>query len=395
MLLPLGQRKFVEIVRYDRTTKEGLKITRISTRSCAPCRELPRAKRKRAKLDSDLEIARAQDPPTDCTQIAGALAACERRLLQLERHRKWVEHNNKYVTSIEDDISWNIRPNTSLVTMDYAKLYATSGRASKSCILTFCRPPSTSVLGHISLDYVDNWFRGASNGIAGCRILEYLFARTDIFKTEHIIFSGDTGNGFRGYEMFKFYSHCWSRYGKRVEHMSRCPRHAENHCDRHIAHIATKARAVMDRCGVFTLPEFANISRDIVATHAFFHDTGIDDVSTNGLDPSVHHPIANVAKPPGIKSITHAQFRWRVAGERYSEDGVCRVQEMIDGGPEKRNRWRVWCLDSTQPKLCGPCSDGTQKATRHEKKAKCPLLVEREKHLVVHGIRVIYCSVFC
>lgn len=74
------------------------------------------------------------------------------------------------------------------------------------------------------IQYVNNWFHGSSCGISGVRIWEYVLECTDIFEgVDHIIPYGDTGNSFRGYDMYYFYSCCWSRYQKMMEHKSKCP----------------------------------------------------------------------------------------------------------------------------------------------------------------------------
>ena len=67
-LLPLCESAFISCIKYNRTTKQGIKMTRVSTRQCEPCRELPRIKRRRIKLDTRLAAMRSQIPVVDCTK---------------------------------------------------------------------------------------------------------------------------------------------------------------------------------------------------------------------------------------------------------------------------------------------------------------------------------------
>ena len=394
-LLPLCESAFKRCIRYNRSTKQGIRMTRVSTRQCEPCRELPRAKRRRTKIDILLAAKRSQRPAVDCTAEEKELAKLERRLLTLERHARWNRHNNAYIKKVEDSIAWGDpgMDGTVMSTLDFGKFYFSDGSKAKSLVVA--NSSSGVVPGEISLEYIDNWFRGGSNGVAAVRVLEYLLARTTVFQdAKRLIFSGDTGNGFRGFELYHFYSTCWSRFGKIIEVMHRCPRHAENWCDRHIAHVVTKSAAIRDSAGLFELVEYANISTEIINTQAFVHDAGIDNVDTKFVDEKVHKPIKNISRPPGLRKITHAQFRWKLPdGSWYSKDGVCRVQEMINGGPEKRSEWNVWCLDTTQPKLCQPCSNAAQRAIQHISPDQvCPLEAKIHKHVAAPGIEVRCCA---
>ena len=68
---------------------------------------------------------------------------------------------------------------------------------------------------------------------------------------KHLIFSGDTGNGFRAYAMLDELSCVYEKYGYTVELSPLAPGHAWNRTDARIAHMNTFLRLLKARSRVF------------------------------------------------------------------------------------------------------------------------------------------------
>jgi hypothetical protein len=70
-------------------------------------------------------------------------------------------------------------------------------------------------------------------------------------EVKHLIFSGDTGNGFRAYAMLDELSCVYEKYGYTVELSPLAPGHAWNRTDARIAHMNTFLRLLKARSRVF------------------------------------------------------------------------------------------------------------------------------------------------
>jgi hypothetical protein len=64
-------------------------------------------------------------------------------------------------------------------------------------------------------------------------------------QVRHLIFTGDTGNGFRGIPMSWFHSTIHHDYGFTCEQIPLAPRHAHNDTDAHFAHLNSFFRKLM------------------------------------------------------------------------------------------------------------------------------------------------------
>lgn len=73
-------------------------------------------------------------------------------------------------------------------------------------------------------------------------------------QVTHLIFSGDTGNGFRGIPMSWYHSTLYREYGLSCEQIPLCPRHAYNPTDAHFSHLNCFFRKLM-RVTILTGPE--------------------------------------------------------------------------------------------------------------------------------------------
>jgi hypothetical protein len=89
-------------------------------------------------------------------------------------------------------------------------------------------------------------------------------------QVTHLIFSGDTGNGFRGIPMSWYHSTLHRQYGLSCEQIPLCPRHAHNPTDAHFSHLNCFFRKLM-RVTILTGPEqFAKalaLATDPTSTH--------------------------------------------------------------------------------------------------------------------------------
>jgi hypothetical protein len=224
----------------------------------------------------------------------------------------------------------------------------------------------------------------------GVRIWEFCLAKTSIFENiDHIHVVGDTGNGFRGYELFDFFSTVKSRFQKCMEYIPYCPPHAHNQTDRHISHVADKVDAIKHSGRIISLNEFAEVSTEVVNTDAFVHDDGLDGkgkslVEFQELTHEIPHDLVRQA---GIRSIGHAQFQWQLPnGEQFSSPGACRIQEFAGG-----DNWIYWDL---RRRNCLRCSSRERKPVHHENKADCVYhRCAAKKKTPQRGLQVVLCSV--
>ena len=74
----------------------------------------------------------------------------------------------------------------------------------------------------------------------------------------HLILSGDTGNGFRGYEMLEELSSVFVKYGYSVELIPLGPGHAWNRTDSRFAHMNTFIKKLKGKSRVFGAKGFAD-----------------------------------------------------------------------------------------------------------------------------------------
>jgi hypothetical protein len=344
---------------------------------------------KRNKVVEELNQARSAHPTN--SQLIQALEkklnALESELTPLQLHAKWLEQNRPYIEKVTEDLSWGRRPDTIQLIVDFGKIYASDSRACKTLVWSMYRNvESTLACGDRRLEWLDNWFRGSSCAASTIRIFEHVFSSTAFVPEKFVWIHSDTGNGFRGFELFYFLSTCKSRFGKCVEYAPYCPRHGHSVADLHLGHISQEVHRIKRSRAIIALEELADVSAEFPNTNASVHAADIDDERAIFADQKAHPPLLqHLRRPTGIRNVGHAQFCWTAAdGREFSQDGVLRVRSSVVGGD-----FEIWDLDGRRPELCTRCSNFHQEAVRHADGAACPKKHDAVKGSVRPGIKVL------
>jgi hypothetical protein len=387
-LRPLSQSVFRRVLKYDRATKEGIKITFVQPKICDSCRKLPITRRK-IKILND-ELAMAREAGENCTEFETQLNTLEIQLTRLERHEKWLAIQRPFIEAIQAALSWGEAPQKCICVQDFGGFYNSRGSKIKSLSLSiFDNAPDHLACGDSFIRYVDNWFRGSSRGTTAVRIWEFIFKMTSVFENvDHVYVVGDTGNGFRGYELFDFFSTVRTEFNKCIEYIPYCPDHAQNQTDRHISHLADKIDAIKHSGRIIGLNEFADVGTQVTNTEAFVHDDGLDGKIPAGFShvefPDLSHEIPDLVRQAGIRTVGHAQFEWKLPnGDLFSSPGACRIQEFAG-----ENKWVYW--DLRQKGACLKCSSRDRQPVHHGDQSECVYLRRSSKNKKSEaGIKVI------
>jgi hypothetical protein len=203
-------------------------------------------------------------------KAAGSMADLESELRALAnkkpdllKHVTWKAHQRRYLMSRHA----NLKPHEALWQLDYGGLTDSAGRKVNvwSC--------TTLPHHHHKQSHFDFFFDSANqrqdakqdgpghkkDGQAGIFFLGELLDKhrhptrpgetsvlSEIFpETTHLILSGDTGNGYRAYEMLEELSKLANNYGFTCELIPLAPGHAYNRTDTRIAHMNTFMRSIL------------------------------------------------------------------------------------------------------------------------------------------------------
>jgi hypothetical protein len=219
--------------------------------------------------------------------------------------------------------------------------------------------------------------------------------------TTHLIFSGDTGNGYRAYAMLEELSKVMRKYGYTVELSPLAPGHAYNRTDARIAHMNTflnlfKAKSRVFRAigvagafhGAAQYSERKN-RRYMARSHIFYRVVSVDRAKALAesemygaklLSPDLHKGRM------GVRGLLHFDFSVKnMEGVTVYIPGYARVREYADPAkPGNRSRVYTWRKDYAAL-MCQTCSDvqGGPVAllVSHCTKKKCSVDLQRKKDL--------------
>ena len=122
-----------------------------------------------------------------------------------------------------------------------------------------------------------------------CSLLNYFYP-----DATDLLISGDTGNGYRAYEMLEFLIKVFELFGYKVELIPLAPGHAFNLTDARIAHINTFVRKLLRKSRVFgaegiaralhtaSNPSVARKRTFLSRSHIFFRRVRAEPDSING-----------------------------------------------------------------------------------------------------------------
>ena len=191
-------------------------------------------------------------------------------------------------------------------------------------------------------------------------------------EVNHIILSGDTGNGYRAYAMLEELSHLFVKYGYTVELSPLAPGHAWNRTDARIAHMNTFLRLLLARSRVFGAEGIADAfyaaaayaqkkkRKYLARSHILYRAVYIDHVQAAATKKKIGCQLVSEdldGGHMGVKGLLHFDFSvMDNDGEVVHLPGYARVREYAD--PEKiGNRCRVytWRKDLAV-QMCQQCS---------------------------------------
>jgi hypothetical protein len=187
----------------------------------------------------------------------------------------------------------------------------------------------------------------------------------------HLILSGDTGNGFRGYEMLDFLSQLQSKFGFTVELIPLAPKHAFNLTDGRIATMNTFLRGVKRVTRVLgaeqmaaafhacTVGEQVKVRKFMQRCDVFFARVTdvVPEVARNRMmNTALFDPRLNKGKA-GVMSLLYFNFSVASAdGTAQHPAGFARVRPY---GATLRmdNPTLLFCWRNDEMKqICQPCS---------------------------------------
>ena len=310
----------------------------------------------------------------------------------LERHVTWKAKQREYLKKIE----LNLAAHQALMQLDYGGFTDSEGKKVSAWSVTV-------VAGHRKdAEHFDFMFDAANqtsgrpgakkDGHTGSFFLGELFdpdrapagttAGKSIFSSRfpsvrELIFSGDTGNGYRAYAMLDYLSKFFPTYGYEVKLIPLAPGHAWNRTDARIAHMNTFLNALKKKSRVFGAEEIANafnLAADpevstkrkfLARSYVFFRvvvieqpDESEDEQGPSNFGTSPHSSAADGEGHLGVRSLLY--FDFSVNGEDGTDmhpAGCARVRVNADpdlaDNPTFLFSWRknLWA------DLCQQCSD--------------------------------------
>ena len=173
----------------------------------------------------------------------------------LKKHVAWAESARSYLM----ERNTNIKRHEAHLELDYGGFTDSEG----SKVSVWSATVMTAGQKQQHLDFFFNARRAKKNGTTGifflgevldkdrsgeigCSLMKSLFP-----DVSHLILSGDTGNGFRAYQMLDELSKLFKKYAYSVELVPLAPAHAYNRTDARLAHMNTFLNALKAYTRVF------------------------------------------------------------------------------------------------------------------------------------------------
>ena len=307
----------------------------------------------------------------------------------LLRHVTWFGEQRKYLKKLE----LALEEYQAMLQLDYGGFGDSEGKKVNvwsSTVLGCKREPEHYDFMFDAANQVSGRRGAKKDGQTGCFFLDELFdperapdglgPGQSLFSSRYplvteLIFSGDTGNGYRAYVMLEYLSRFFEKYGYRVKLIPLSPGHAWNRTDARIEHMNTFLNALKKSSRVFGAEQIAsafNLAADPeVTTKRKFMDRSFvffrvvvidqpdeDEDGPSNFGPSPHPSAADGEGHLGVKSLLY--FDFSVNGEEGGNvhpEGCARVR--VHANPDLPDNptflfsWRK----SLWSDLCQQCSD--------------------------------------
>jgi hypothetical protein len=192
-------------------------------------------------------------------------------------------------------------------------------------------------------------------------------------ELSQMVLSGDTGNGYRAYEMLEELSKLFEKFGIDVELIPLSPGHAWNRTDARIAHMNTFLRGVKAKGRIYGACNFATAfaaasnptnatKRKFMArSFVFFRVVAKPDgAAVTELKKQFGAQLVSKSLMDGhvgVKSLLYFDFSFELEGGRLHPQGYARVRE--HGNPDTADNPTyvyTWRKDFAKH-MCQPCSD--------------------------------------
>ena len=222
-----------------------------------------------------------------------------------------------------------------------------------------------------------------------------LFA-THYPENEEILLSGDTGNGYRAYQMLEELSKVFTKYGYRNKLIPLAPGHAWNRTDARIAHMNTMLNIILATSRVFGAigiaatfraasdPRLRDQRKFMARSHIFFVVVKVDReealMQKKLLGSHVFSPRLHGGKM-GVRGFLYFDFSVNDdSGRTAHVPGFARVREHADPDmPNNPTYVYTWRKDLAST-ICQRCSNEWQGPVRLQvhgcTKKKCSIAVE-------------------
>ena len=187
-----------------------------------------------------------------------------------------------------------------------------------------------------------------------------------------LILSGDTGNGYRAYEMLEALSAVFEKFKYSVKLIPLAPGHAWNRTDARIAHMNTFLKKIKALGRVFGAKEIADAferassvttakKRNWMArSHTFFREVTVDEQKFAQEKKMLGRMLQDSRLDKGhmgVKGFLYFDFSFQSQGGVHHPRGHARVREYADpdmfGNPTYVWSWRTDLAKC----ICQPCSN--------------------------------------
>jgi hypothetical protein len=375
VLYPRAQRAF-----YKSLLKGMRMWRRPPDEYCARCALYTKNKAKIVELTG---VTEAGDARPEVWQKLRELRA---KMADLRKHHKWRKQQRLYVKHRER----NLKPEELMLLLDYGGLTDSANRKVNVWSATALAKDREQENYDFFFDSAnqtqkDDQQGAKKNGQSGIFFLgemtdpgrdpnrgKVALIRHSYPNAKHIILSGDTGNGYRAYEMLEYLSGLFEQFGFTVELIPLPPGHAYNRTDARIAHMNTFLRKLKRRSRVFGAKEVARafhlaadphmatkrkfMARSIVSFRVVPQNVNAKEDKRN-LGAMLIHPDLDKGQM-GVRGFLYFDFSFpEVPGGATHPPGYARVREHGDptmiGNPTRVFTWRK----DLAKLMCQTCSD--------------------------------------
>lgn len=350
--------------------------------------ELTRALNSRSGCNPDHEAQ------VKVVEVAGGTSAAwtelrglQKKFPDLQKHVTWFDGQRAYAKSREGKCE-----SEAMLQFDYGGLTDSAG--SKVSVWTVA-----VVVKNREQEHFDFFFDAANqhqardddgsakkNGKTGIYLLSQLFCKTQapagcqgksLFgyyypKVTHLLHSGDTGNGFRAYEMLDELSCFKSKYDYSTELIPLCPKHAYNRSDSRIAHMNTFLEKVKSKGRLLGAKEVAEAfhcatdpnrttKRTFMARcHVFFRAIKKVQTDKGNLGALLKSPYVT-NQSVGVRGLLYFDFSFLdKQGRKVYLEGYARVREYGDEAKSGNRTFVYTWRKDREKQMCQACSDREQ-----------------------------------